>query len=84
MINAALALCNSAKQAQVWRTTYLRVSGEALDKYVIPIDLLEDDQTLPSLTIVVRSLLMVALKEQSLKGEIAGRLEPYENNTAKK
>ena len=27
---------------------------------------------------------MVALKEQSLKVEIAGRLEPYENVTAKK
>ena len=49
----------------MWRTTYLRVSGEALDKSVIPIDLFEDDQTLPSLAFVVGVLLMVALKEQS-------------------
>lgn len=65
MISAALALRNSAQQAQVWRTTYLRVSGEALDESVLPLDLLEDDQTLPSLAFVVGVLLMVALKEQS-------------------
>ena len=65
MIKAALALRNSAQQAQVWRTTYLRVSGQALDESVIPVDLLKDDQTLPSLTFVVGVLLMVALKEQS-------------------
>ena len=65
MIKAALALRNSAQQEQVWCTTYLRVSGEALDESVIPVDLLEDDQTLPSLAFVVGVLLMVALKEQS-------------------
>ena len=65
MINAALALRNSAQQAQVWRTTYLTVGGEGLDEFVIPFDLLEDDQTLPSLAFVVGVLLMVALKEQS-------------------
>ena len=65
MIKAALALRNSAQQAQLWRTTYLRVSGQALDESVIPVDLLEDDQTLPSLAVVIGVLLMVALKEQS-------------------
>ena len=65
MIKAALALRNLAQQAQMWRTTYLRVSGQALDESVIPFDLLEDDQTLPSLAIVIGVLLMVALKEQS-------------------
>ena len=84
MIKVALASGDSAQRRRMWLTTYLSVSGKALDDAFVPVDLLEDDQTLPSLTIVVRSLLMVALKEQSLKGEIAGRLEPYENNTAKK
>ena len=82
MNKAALALRNSAQQAQVWRTTYLRVSGQALDESVIPVDLLEDDQTLPSLAIVIGVLLMVALKEQSKIGK-AGGLEPDENSAKK-
>lgn len=42
----------------------LRVSGEALDQACKPVDLLENDQTLPSFTVVVRLLLVLALKEQ--------------------
>ena len=55
--------------------TYLRVSGEALDQACKPVDLLENDQTLPSFTVVVRLLLVLALKEQSKKIKV-GRLGP--------
>ena len=64
---AAEAPGDSAQRRQMWSTTYLFVSGKALDDAIVPVDFLEDDQTLPSLTIVVGRLLMVALKEQSTK-----------------
>ena len=44
-------------------STYLGIGGKALDESFLPVDLLKDDQTLPSFAFVVRSLLVVALKE---------------------
>ena len=44
-------------------STYLCISGKALDESFLPVDLLKDDQTLPSFAFVVRGLLVVALKE---------------------
>lgn len=44
-------------------STYLCIGGKALDESFLPVDLLKDDQTLPSFAFVVRSLLVVALKE---------------------
>ena len=52
--------------------TYLGVSGKALDESLLPVDLLQDDQTLPSFAVVVGLLLMIALKEQSSKIVVAG------------
>jgi len=42
----------------------LGVSSKALDESVLPVDLLKDDQTLPSFAVVIGHLLVVAKEEQ--------------------
>lgn len=54
--------------------TYLGVSSKALDESVLPVDLLKDDQTLPSFAVVIGHLLVVAKEEQSSQ-IIDGRLD---------
>ena len=46
-------------------STHLSIGADALEETVDPVNLLEDGQTLPSLTSVVWLLLVVALEEQS-------------------
>ena len=60
-------------------STYLSVTGKALDESLLPVNLFEDDQTLPSFAFVVRCLLMVALKEQSFTGN-SRRVRPEQEN----
>ena len=45
--------------------TYLGVGHQALQETVFPVDFFENDQTLPSFTLVVRHFLVLAKEEQS-------------------
>jgi len=40
--------------------TYLGIGSKALDESGLPVDLLEDDQTLPSFAVIIWHLLVVA------------------------
>ena len=45
--------------------TYLGIGSKALDESSLPVDLLEDDQTLPSFAVIIWHLLVVAQEKQS-------------------
>ena len=45
--------------------TYLCIGLQALHEALFPVDFLENNQTLPSLTRVVRPFLVIASEEQS-------------------
>ena len=52
---------------------YLSVGGQHIEEALFPVDLLEDDQTLPSLALVVGLLLVLAEEEESTVGNKAVR-----------
>jgi len=47
----------------------LSVGGQHFEEALLPLDFFEDDQTLPSLTLVVGLLLVLAEEEQSTVGK---------------
>ena len=50
--------------------TYLGICAEGGEQAVLPVDLFENDQTLPSLTHVVRHFLVFAQEEQSARSKL--------------
>lgn len=52
----------------VW--TYLAVGHQVMEEAFLPVDFLENVQTLPSLTSVVRHLHVLAIKEQSVRAKL--------------
>ena len=63
MIESVYVRETPEKSAHVW--SYLCVGDKVVKEAVDPIDFFQNDQTLPSLTLVVRLFLVVTIKEQS-------------------